>query len=185
MKIAVTGGSGKLGRTVVGVREALRQSGRLADAVYVERASTGREVVRPVAEVDPDAVPYFSSIVVPGRGPSFGARTSVSISLTHRRIGSRAKLAVTVANANAFALSGSIAGRSRHTRPPNRLAAKRFAVAARGRTHLAFTLSRRLRSRLTRTGALAVVLTARVTDPAGHTRHVARTLTPRLKRARR
>ncbi len=58
----------KLGRTFVGVREALRQSGRLADAVYVERASTGREVVRPVAEVDPDAVPYFSSIVVPGPG---------------------------------------------------------------------------------------------------------------------
>ena len=58
----------KLGRTFAGVREALRQAGRLADAVYVERASTGREVVRPVADVDPDAVPYFSSIVVPGPG---------------------------------------------------------------------------------------------------------------------
>jgi precorrin-2 C20-methyltransferase/precorrin-3B C17-methyltransferase len=56
----------KLGRTFAGVRDALRQTGRLADAVYVERASTGREVVRPVADVDPDAVPYFSSIVVPG-----------------------------------------------------------------------------------------------------------------------
>ncbi len=56
----------KLGRTFAGVREALRQTGRLDDAVYVERASTGREVVRPVADVDPDAVPYFSSIVVPG-----------------------------------------------------------------------------------------------------------------------
>ena len=58
----------KLGRTFAGVREALRQAGRLDDAVYVERASTGREVVRPVAEVDPEAVPYFSSIVVPGPG---------------------------------------------------------------------------------------------------------------------
>ena len=58
----------KLGRTFAGVREALRQTGRLAEAVYVERASTGRELVRPVAEVDPDAVPYFSSIVVPGPG---------------------------------------------------------------------------------------------------------------------
>lgn len=57
----------KLGRTFAGVREALRQAGRLADAVYVERASTGREIVRPVAEVDAEAVPYFSSIVVPGR----------------------------------------------------------------------------------------------------------------------
>lgn len=58
----------KLGRTFAGVREALRQAGRLADAVYVERASTGREVVCPVADVDPDAVPYFSSVVVPGPG---------------------------------------------------------------------------------------------------------------------
>ena len=58
----------KLGRTFAGVREALRQTGRLDEAVYVERASTGREVVRPVADVDPDAVPYFSSIVVPGPG---------------------------------------------------------------------------------------------------------------------
>ena len=58
----------KLGRTFAGVREALRQAGRLGDAVYVERASTGRELVRPVAEVDADDVPYFSSIVVPGPG---------------------------------------------------------------------------------------------------------------------
>jgi precorrin-2 C20-methyltransferase/precorrin-3B C17-methyltransferase len=56
----------KLGRTFAGVREALRQAGRLDDAVYVERASTGAEVVRPVAEVDADSVPYFSSVVVPG-----------------------------------------------------------------------------------------------------------------------
>lgn len=56
----------KLGRTFTGVREALRQAGRLGDAVYVERASTGGEIVRPVADVDPAAVPYFSSIVVPG-----------------------------------------------------------------------------------------------------------------------
>jgi precorrin-2 C20-methyltransferase/precorrin-3B C17-methyltransferase len=57
----------KLGRTFAGVREALRQAGRLDAAVYVERASTGGENVCPVAEVDADAVPYFSSIVVPGR----------------------------------------------------------------------------------------------------------------------
>ncbi|MDN5760987.1 MAG: precorrin-2 C(20)-methyltransferase [Microlunatus sp.] len=56
----------KLGRTFAGVREALRQAGRLADAVYVERASTGLQIVRPVSEVDAGSVPYFSSIVVPG-----------------------------------------------------------------------------------------------------------------------
>jgi precorrin-2 C20-methyltransferase / precorrin-3B C17-methyltransferase len=57
----------KLGRTFAGVREALRQAGRLTDALYVERATTGEQRVMPVSEVDPGAVPYFSMIVVPGR----------------------------------------------------------------------------------------------------------------------
>jgi precorrin-2 C20-methyltransferase/precorrin-3B C17-methyltransferase len=57
----------KLGRTFTGVREALRQSGRLGDALYVERATTGEQRVLPVSDVDPAAVPYFSMIVVPGR----------------------------------------------------------------------------------------------------------------------
>jgi precorrin-2 C20-methyltransferase/precorrin-3B C17-methyltransferase len=57
----------KLGRTFAGVREALRQAGRLHDALYVERATTGEQRIMPVTEVDADAVPYFSMIVVPGR----------------------------------------------------------------------------------------------------------------------
>ncbi len=57
----------KLGRTYAGVLEALRQAGRLAEAVYVERASTADERVLPAAEVDPAGVPYFSMIMVPGR----------------------------------------------------------------------------------------------------------------------
>jgi len=57
----------KLGRTFAGVREALRQSGRLRDAVYVERATTGEQRILPASEVDPAEVPYFSMVVVPGR----------------------------------------------------------------------------------------------------------------------
>jgi precorrin-2 C20-methyltransferase / precorrin-3B C17-methyltransferase len=57
----------KLGRTFAGVREALRHAGRLDDALYVERATTGEQRIMPVTEVDADAVPYFSMIVVPGR----------------------------------------------------------------------------------------------------------------------
>ena len=57
----------KLGRTFAGVREALGQAGRLADALYVERATTGEQRVMPVSEVDASTVPYFSMIVVPGR----------------------------------------------------------------------------------------------------------------------
>ena len=56
----------KLGRTFPTVRSALERSGRLAGAVYVERASTGAEIVRPVTEVAADSVPYFSMIMVPG-----------------------------------------------------------------------------------------------------------------------
>jgi len=56
----------KLGRTFPIVRAALESAGRLDQALYIERASTGAERVRLVAEVDPATVPYFSMIMVPG-----------------------------------------------------------------------------------------------------------------------
>ena len=56
----------KLGRTFPTVRAALAAAGRLEGAWYVERASQPEERWLPVAEVDPDSVPYFSLIVVPG-----------------------------------------------------------------------------------------------------------------------
>ncbi|GCD88014.1 precorrin-2 C(20)-methyltransferase [Nocardioides sp. LS1] len=62
----------KLGRTFPAVRRALTAAGRLEGAFYVERASMEAERWLPVADVDPDSVPYFSLIVVPGdslRGP--------------------------------------------------------------------------------------------------------------------
>ncbi|MGZ4456737.1 MAG: precorrin-2 C(20)-methyltransferase [Nocardioides sp.] len=58
----------KLGRTFPAVRRALAAAGRLEDAVYVERASMPAERWLPAAEVDPDTVPYFSLVVVPGDG---------------------------------------------------------------------------------------------------------------------
>lgn len=57
----------KLGRTFAGVQEALRQAGVLDRAIYVERATRHGQRILPVAEVDPDTVPYMSIIVVPGR----------------------------------------------------------------------------------------------------------------------
>lgn len=56
----------KLGRTFPKVRSALAQAGRLDHAMYVERASMPEQRWLPVAEVDPETVPYFSLIVVPG-----------------------------------------------------------------------------------------------------------------------
>jgi precorrin-2 C20-methyltransferase / precorrin-3B C17-methyltransferase len=57
----------KISRSYAGVREALKESGRLSQAYYVERASGGAEqLIEPAGDVDPAAVPYMSIIVVPG-----------------------------------------------------------------------------------------------------------------------
>lgn len=66
----------KLGRSFTRVRDALAATGRVGEAWYVERASTSVQRVLPVADVDPEAVPYFSMIVVPGRRNSPGAGAS-------------------------------------------------------------------------------------------------------------
>ncbi len=83
----------KLGRTFAGVREALRQSGRLDDATYVERASTGEQRTLPAVEVDPAEVPYFSMIIVPGRdrrqdsaGRAAAGRTEESAAVQRREL---------------------------------------------------------------------------------------------------
>ncbi|KUL50538.1 precorrin-3B C17-methyltransferase [Streptomyces violaceusniger] len=57
----------KLGRTFPTVRRALERSGRLADARYVERATMHAERTAPLADVDPESVPYFSMAVLPSR----------------------------------------------------------------------------------------------------------------------
>ncbi|MEV6772092.1 precorrin-3B C(17)-methyltransferase [Nocardia sp. NPDC051030] len=59
----------KLGRTYPGVRQALSDSGRLADAYYVERASSTRQRVLRAADVDEASVPYFAITIVPGPKP--------------------------------------------------------------------------------------------------------------------
>lgn len=64
----------KLGRTFPAVLRALEAAGRDGDAYYVERASTDRQVVLPVKDVDPTKVPYFSIIVVAGDSAADAAR---------------------------------------------------------------------------------------------------------------
>ncbi|MFB9247022.1 precorrin-2 C(20)-methyltransferase [Sphaerisporangium melleum] len=68
----------KLGRTFGSVREALARSGRLAEAWYVERASTGRQRVAPLAEVDPAEVPYFSIAVLPSPAAQPASRPALA-----------------------------------------------------------------------------------------------------------
>jgi len=57
----------KISRSYTDVREALKESGRLPQAYYVERASGGADqFIEPAGDVDPAAVPYMSIIIVPG-----------------------------------------------------------------------------------------------------------------------
>ncbi|MGQ0464434.1 MAG: precorrin-2 C(20)-methyltransferase [Sporichthyaceae bacterium] len=57
----------KLGRTFSGVRDALAASGRLEEAWYVERATTDRQRIAPLRDVDPVTVPYFSLALLPSK----------------------------------------------------------------------------------------------------------------------
>jgi precorrin-2 C20-methyltransferase / precorrin-3B C17-methyltransferase len=57
----------KIGRSYPGVRAALKEAGRLEQAYYVERASSGpRQVIERAADVDPATVPYMSLVIIPG-----------------------------------------------------------------------------------------------------------------------
>ena len=55
----------KLGRTFDNVREAFELAGRADEAWYVERATTDAQRTSPLAEVDPESVPYFSLALLP------------------------------------------------------------------------------------------------------------------------
>lgn len=57
----------KLGRTFPAVAGALAASDRADTAHYVERASRTDQRVLPLAEVAADTVPYFATVLVPGR----------------------------------------------------------------------------------------------------------------------
>lgn len=57
----------KLGRNFAKVRRALAAAGVVDCALYIERVSMAEERIVPVAEVDPEAVPYFALLLVPGR----------------------------------------------------------------------------------------------------------------------
>jgi precorrin-2 C20-methyltransferase/precorrin-3B C17-methyltransferase len=57
----------KIGRSYSDARAALKDAGRLEQAYYVERASSGaRQVIERAADVDPSTVPYMSLVIVPG-----------------------------------------------------------------------------------------------------------------------
>ena len=58
----------KLGQNLPKVRQALAEAGLIERALYVERGTMAAEVVVPLAAKVDDEAPYFSVILVPGRG---------------------------------------------------------------------------------------------------------------------
>ena len=56
----------KLGRHLEKVRRVLRRTGRLPQAIYVERGTTSESVTMRLEEKHDDAAPYFSVILLPG-----------------------------------------------------------------------------------------------------------------------
>lgn len=58
----------KIGRNFAKVRQAVEAAGLLERAIYVERGTMENEVVAPLAEKVDGPAPYFSLILIPGRG---------------------------------------------------------------------------------------------------------------------
>jgi precorrin-2/cobalt-factor-2 C20-methyltransferase len=58
----------KLGRNLPKVRDALAAAGLLDRAVCVERATMPGQRICPLADITANSVPYFSLVLVPGRG---------------------------------------------------------------------------------------------------------------------
>ena len=61
----------KVGRHFAKVREILESLGLAAQAHYVQHATMDRQAVLPLDAVDPEAVPYFSMILVHRRGQAW------------------------------------------------------------------------------------------------------------------
>ncbi|MBD2136354.1 precorrin-2 C(20)-methyltransferase [Anabaena sp. FACHB-1237] len=55
----------KIGRHFSKVRDLLHELGLIDRAKYIERATTTQQRILALDEVDPDAVPYFSMIIIP------------------------------------------------------------------------------------------------------------------------
>jgi precorrin-2/cobalt-factor-2 C20-methyltransferase len=56
----------KIGRHLPKVRRALRETGRIDRAIYIERGTTESAVIMPLVDKHDDCAPYFAVVLVPG-----------------------------------------------------------------------------------------------------------------------
>jgi hypothetical protein len=107
--------------------------------------------------------------------PAFGAKTLVTMKLAARRPPVR----ILVKNRNAFSVSGKLsAKRSRRAA----LKTRSFRVGATASKRVTLKLTKGARHALKRRGKLSLRLVAKVRDPAGNTRTVAKRISLRAKR---
>jgi hypothetical protein len=142
------------------------------------------------------AIDAFTTLAAPRGGGggatprrAFGRRALVTLSLAVGRIPANGPVAVRVSNANGFRVTGTLSGRTTSKAPLPRkrrieLRAKAFRIAARAHTTVKLSLSKAARRLLRRQRTLSLRLTAHVSDPAGHTRTVRKTVQPKLMRQR-
>ena len=57
----------KFGRQAAEVAEALRETGRIQDAVWGSALGLAQESIRPAAELDGEPLPYLSTLIAPAR----------------------------------------------------------------------------------------------------------------------
>ena len=125
----------------------------------------------------------------PGGGETlaaFGSKTLVTLRLAAKRIPARGPLKVRVANANGFAITGALSGRTVNKISVSllrriSLKTKAFSVAAQATRTVKLALPRTLRRVLAREHKLTLRLTAKLKDPAGNTRTVRARVSPLLR----
>jgi hypothetical protein len=120
-----------------------------------------------------------------GRSP-FGRKTLVTLTLAAGRIPAAGPLPVRVRNANRFQVTGTLSDHAtnKESTPRTRrvrLRAKSFTVPAHGHKTVKLSLPKPLRRALRLKQRLYLRLTAKLKDPAGHTRTVNKAVKPKLE----
>lgn len=112
-----------------------------------------------------------------GKAGAFGAKTLVTIGLAARRIPPLGPSRSSSPTKNNFSIKGTLSGKRKRIK----LKAKSFALKRKSKGTVKLKLPPKLRSVLRRKHQLTLRLTARVTDEAGNSRTVSKTVRPKLK----
>jgi hypothetical protein len=117
---------------------------------------------------------------------AFGRETGITLTLAAPRVPVKGPVAIQIANANPFAVSGELSGQpgrgaGLHQKRPPRLGARAFKVAAEAKLTVSLGLPKPLQRLLARRHKLPLDLSATVADPSDNQRTVKQTVVAKLK----